>query len=118
MNEEELNAIVETRLAEQLAARLAADHTRVRDEVVRELRRTAERAHHARINARHPIQDRLAGLTPEQEAQRQADMAERTRLAGEKMDRANAAPVAGQVMRGMRPKRVDAVGGGSGFVIK
>jgi hypothetical protein len=74
MNEQELDAIVDAKLAEQLAARLAADRARVRDEVIRELRREAERAHHARINARHPIESKLAGLTPEQEAQRQANM--------------------------------------------
>jgi hypothetical protein len=118
MNEDELNAIVDARLAEQLAARLAADRARVRDEVIRELRREAERAHHARINARHPIQSVLAGLTVEQEAQRQADMAARTKASGERMDRANARPVDGQVVRGLRPKRVDSAGGPVGFTIK
>jgi hypothetical protein len=56
MTEEELNAIVESKLADRLAARLAADRERVRAEVVAELRREADRAHYDRINARHPIQ--------------------------------------------------------------
>jgi hypothetical protein len=41
MTEEELNAIVEAKLAERLAARLAADRARVRDEVILALRRDA-----------------------------------------------------------------------------
>jgi hypothetical protein len=45
-------------------------------------------------------------------------MAERTRISNEKMDRANARPVAGQVMRGMRPRAVDGAGGSVGFRIK
>jgi hypothetical protein len=117
MNEDELNAIVDAKLAEQLAARQAADRARVRDEVIRELRRTAEREHHAKINSRHPIQDRLAGLTVEQEAQRQADMAERTRLAGERMDRANSRPVAG-ARSSLRTVRADGAGGSTGFRVK
>ena len=43
MTEEELNAIVEARLAERLAARLAAERARVREEVVLALRREASR---------------------------------------------------------------------------
>jgi hypothetical protein len=86
--------------------------------VILEMRREADRAHHAKINSRHAIQDRLAGLTQEEENERQRQMAERTRISNEKMDKANSRPVDGQVMRGMRPKRVDAVGGGSGFTIK
>jgi hypothetical protein len=50
MNEDELNAIVDAKLAEQLAARLAADRERVRTEVVLALRREADRAHYDRIN--------------------------------------------------------------------
>jgi hypothetical protein len=118
MNEDELTALVEARLAERLAARERADRERVRWEVILELRREADRAHHARINARHPIESKLAGLTPEQEAQRQADMAARTKASGERMDRANHARVAGQVARSLRPTRADSVGGASGFVIK
>jgi hypothetical protein len=48
MTEEELNAIVESKLADRLAARLAADRERVRAEVVAELRREADRAQRRR----------------------------------------------------------------------
>jgi hypothetical protein len=118
MNEEELNAIVDAKLAEQLAARLAADRARVRMEVISELRREAEREHHAKINARHPIQSVLAGLTVEQEAERQRQMDERRRLAGQRMDRANNARVPGQVVRGLQPRAVDGAGGSTGFKIR
>jgi hypothetical protein len=118
MNEDELNQIVETRLAAALAARQAAERERVRWEVILELRREADRAHHTRINSRHAIQDPLGGLTPEQERERVRQMDERRRLAGEKMDRANSKRVDGQLARSLRPTRVDAVGGSSGFKIK
>src|SRR5258708_1549933 len=117
MNEDELNAIVDAKLAEQLAARLAADRDRVRTEVILKMRREAERAHHAKINARHPIQDPLGGLTPAQEAERQRQMAERRRLAGERMDAANARPVAG-ARAALRTVRADGVGGSAGFRVK
>jgi hypothetical protein len=82
------------------------------------LRRDASRAHYDRINARHPIESPLAGLTPQQEAARRAGMAERTRAANERMDRANARPVPGQVVRGLRPTRADGAAGAAGFTIK
>ena len=74
MNEHELNQIVDAKLAEQLAARLQADRARMRQEVVDEIRREAERAHYARINARHPIEDKYSGLTREQHEARIAAM--------------------------------------------
>jgi hypothetical protein len=117
MTEEELNVIVEAKLAERLAARLAADRARVREEVILELRREASRAHHDRINARHPCEGPLAGLTVEQEAERQRIMAERSRVANERMDRANARPVPG-AHGSLRPTRADAAGGSVGFRIK
>ena len=117
MNEQELDALVEARLAEQLAARLAAERERVRQEVVLQLRREAEREHHTRINAKHPIEGRLAGLTEQQEAERQRIMAERSRLSNEKMDKANARVVPG-MRASLRTVRADAAGGSTGFTIK
>jgi hypothetical protein len=117
MTEEELNVIVEAKLAERLAARLAAEREQMRVEVILALRREASRAHYDRINARHPIETALAGLTVEQEAERRRLMAERTRAAGEHMDRVNARPVPG-ARASLRPTRADAAGGGVGFKIR
>ena len=118
MNEQELADLVESRLAERLAARDAAERERVRWEVILELRREASRAHYDRINARHPVMDPLAGLTQEQENERQRQMADRSAATTAKMDTANSRPVPGQVAHSLRTKRVDAVGGGSGFKIR
>jgi hypothetical protein len=117
MNEAELDALVEARLAERLAARQAAERAAVRDEVILAIRREADRAHHERINARHPIQSKLAGLTQEQEDERQRQMRERTAATNAKMDRANARVVPG-MRASLRPTRADAAGGGTGFTIK
>jgi hypothetical protein len=54
MTAEELDALVEAKLADRLAARLKADRERIRLEVVSDLRREAERKHYDRINARSP----------------------------------------------------------------
>ena len=51
MTEEELSKIVEAKLEAKLAARLQADRDAVRLEVIREIRRNAERAWYDRINA-------------------------------------------------------------------
>jgi hypothetical protein len=118
MNEDELNAIVDAELAKRLEAELQARRERVRQEVVLQLRREAERAHHAKINARHPIETRLGGLTEEQEAERLRIIDERSRAAREHLDRVNSRPTPGAAVRGLRPKRSDSAGGGSGFVIK
>jgi hypothetical protein len=118
MTEDELNAIVDAKLAARLAARLAAERARVREETILELRREASNAHFDKINRRHPIESKLAGLTQAEEDERQKAMAERTRLSNEKMDRANARPVAGQVVRSLRPNAASAAGGGTGFSIK
>jgi hypothetical protein len=118
MNEQELDALVESRLATALAARQAGEREAMRMQVVLELRRAAEREHHAKINSRHAIQDPLAGLTPEQEMERVRQMDERRRISNARMDAANARPVDGQVVRGMRPKRSDSAGGSVGFTIK
>jgi hypothetical protein len=117
MTPAELDALVESKLAERLAARLAAERAAVRDEVVLAIRREAERAHHARINAKHPIESKLAGLTQAQEDERQRIMAERSKATCEKMDRANARVVPG-MRAALRPTKVDAAGGSVGFRIK
>src|ERR1700730_8218510 len=98
MTEEELGAIVESKLADRLAARLQADRDRVRMEVVSELRREAERAHYDRINARHPVEDRFGGLGPEGHAARLRQMDARARAANAHMDRVNARPVPGGLL--------------------
>ena len=116
MTEQELNQIVEAKLADRLAARLAADRERVRAEVVAEIRREEDRAWYERINRRAPIEGPLAGLTPEQHAERLRVMDERARADCEQMARANAKPVEGSLVRGAR--RADAAGGRSGFSIK
>jgi hypothetical protein len=102
MTEEELNAIVESKLEARLAARIQAEHARLREEVIRELRREAEREHHAKINARHPSEDKYGGLGPERHAARLREMDKRARADAEWMDRVNARPVAGSVVRGTR----------------
>jgi hypothetical protein len=112
------NAAIEREIDAQLEAELEARKAKMRADIVVRRAREASRAHFDRINARHPIEGVLAGLTPEQEAERQRQMAERTRLTNEKMDRANAAPVAGQVVRGLRPTRADSAGGSVGFRVK
>jgi hypothetical protein len=117
MNEAELDALVESKLAERLAARVAAERAAVRDEVILAIRREADRAHHERINRRHPIESKLAGLTPQQEAARQAGMAARSAAAGAKMDAANARVVPG-MRAALRTTRADSAGGSVGFRIK
>jgi hypothetical protein len=113
MTEDELNAIVESKLADRLAARLQADRERVRMEVIMELRREAERKHYDRINAKHPIEDRFGGLGPEGHAARLAAMDVRARAANAHMDEVNARPVPGSLahQRSLIP-------GSEGFRIK
>jgi hypothetical protein len=97
MTEEELNAIVEAKLADRLAARLQADRERVRLEVVSDLRREAERAHYDRINAKHPIEDKYGGLGPEGHAARLAAMDARAKADYAHMDAVNARPIEGSL---------------------
>jgi hypothetical protein len=112
------NAAIEREIDAQLEAELEARKAKMRADIVVRRPRQAALAHLDKINARHPSQELLAGLTVAQETERQRVMDERSRITREKMDRANAAPVAGQVVRGLRPKRVDAAGGSSSFQIK
>jgi hypothetical protein len=114
MTEDELNRIVESKLADRLAARLKADREAVRTEVIMELRREEDRRWYDRINRRHPIQDALAGLTPEQHQARLDAMSEGSRRDAESMARSNAKPIPGS----LAAKRADQVGGASGFRFK
>jgi hypothetical protein len=116
MTEAELNAIVEAKLADRLAARLKADRERVRMEVVGELRREAERAHHARVNARHPIEDKYGGLGPEGHAARLKAMDARVKADNEHMDRVNARPIEGSLLD--QRKRAALTPGSEGFRFK
>jgi hypothetical protein len=113
MTEEELNAIVESKLADRLAARLQADRERVRMEVIMELRREAERKHYDRINARHPIE---GPGDPKVEAERRAAMDARAKADFEHMDRVNSRPVEGSLMH--QRSRAALTPGSEGFRFK
>jgi hypothetical protein len=115
MTEEELNTIVEAKLADRLAARLQADRERVRADVIAEIRRDAEKAKYDRINARHPIEDKYGGLGPEGHAARLAAMDARAKAANEHMDRVNSRPVEGSLVH--TKQRAALVPGGEGFEI-
>jgi hypothetical protein len=116
--DDETAAAIEREVDAKLEEELRVRRARLREEVAARLRREAAAAHHARINRRHPIEGRLAGLTQAEENERQRQMAERTAATCAKMDKANARRVDGQVTRGLQPKRADAAGGGSAFRIK
>ena len=115
MNEDELNAIVEAKLAEALAARIKAERDRIRLEVVSSLRREAERAHYDKINQRHPVEDKYGGLGPEGHAARLAAMDARAKAANEHMDAVNQRPVPGGLLD--QRSRAALVPGGEGFEI-
>jgi hypothetical protein len=97
MNEAELNAIVESKLAEQLEARLQADRQRIRAEVVDGIRREESRKHYDRINARHPIEDKYGGLGAAGHAERLRQMDARARAANAHMDEVQARAVPGSL---------------------
>jgi hypothetical protein len=113
MTEEELVRIVESKLEARLAARMQAEQARLRAEIAAEIRREEDRKWYDRINARHPIQDKYAGLTREQHEARLKAMAERARADNEQMDRANARVVDGD----LRAQRAAKAGGSAGFKI-
>jgi hypothetical protein len=115
MTEQELNAIVEAKLEAELAARLEADRQRVKMEVVDQIRREAERAHYARINARHPIEDKYSGLTAEQHEARLAAMRAGAARDAEHMARVNSRPVEGSLEH---RRRASLIPGSEGFRIK
>jgi hypothetical protein len=109
MTEQELDALVDAKLADALAARLEADRARVRDEVVTELRRAEERAWYDRINKKHPIENKYSGLTREQHEARIAAMRAGAARDAEHMARSNARVVEGSLEYRRR---------GEGFAIK
>jgi hypothetical protein len=113
MTEAELNALVETKLADQLAARLQADRDRVRMEVIMELRRKAEREWYDRINAKHPIE--TAG-DPKVEAARVAAMRAGAQRDAEWMARVNSRPIEGSLVH--QRKRAALTPGSEGFKFK
>src|ERR1700738_2878279 len=98
MTEEELGAIVEAKLEAELAARLQADRNRIRMEVVDGIRREASRAHYDRINARHPIENKYGGLSPEGHAARLRQMDAAAKKAAAHMDEVNSRPVPGSLL--------------------
>jgi hypothetical protein len=113
MTEEELNTLVEAKLADRLAARIQADRAQVREDVIRGIRREAEREWYNRINARHPIE--TAG-DPKVEAERRRQMDLRARADMEHMDRSNSRPVEGSLLE--QRKRAALVPGSEGFEIR
>ena len=116
MDENELNRIVESRLEAELAARLRADRQRVKLEVVSEIRREAERAHYARINARHPIENKYSGLTREAHEARIAAMKLGAQRDKEWHDRVNSRVIEGSLVH--QRQRASLGGGSEGFEIK
>lgn len=118
MTADEIAAAIEAEIDRRLEAELQARRSQLREEIALRMRREAAAAHYDRINARHPIQDRLAGLTQAEEDERQRIMAARSKATYAKMDAANARLVPGQVAHSLRTKRVDGVGGSSGFKIR
>jgi hypothetical protein len=90
MTQQELDALVEAKLADRLAARLQADREAVRSEVIRELRREADREWYNRVNKKAPIEDRYSGLGPEGYAARDEFMRQAARKTYAAMDEANA----------------------------
>jgi hypothetical protein len=116
MTNDELDAIVEAKLADQLAARLQADRERVRMEVVMQIRREADRAWYERINRRAPIEDKYGGLGPEGHAARLKAM-DAARVADKEWhDRVNSRPVEGSLLD--QRKRAALTPGSEGFEIR
>jgi hypothetical protein len=116
MTEQELNAIVESKLEEQLAARLQADRNRIREEVISALRREETRKWYDRINAKHPVEDRYGGLGPEGHAARLKAMSAAAAKANAEMDAANARVVSGSLLE--QRSRADSAGGSAGFEVR
>jgi hypothetical protein len=116
MTEDELNKIVEAKLAAALAVRLEADRQRIRAEVVDGLRREETRAHYDRINAKHPIEDKYGGLGKAGHEARLKAMDARARADNEAMDRANARPVEGSLLD--QRSRAALTPGSEGFEIR
>jgi hypothetical protein len=113
MTEQELNILVESKLAAALATRLQADRAQIREDVIRGIRREAERAWYDRVNARHPIQ---GPGDPKVEAARRAAMRAAAAKANAEMDAANARPIEGSLVH--QRKRASIGAGSEGFEIR
>jgi hypothetical protein len=102
------------RVEAELDAVLQAEKVKRRAEIADRLRREEERAHYDKINARHPCEGPLAGLTPEQHAERLRRMSAAAAKANREMDESNSKVVDGD----LRARRAASAGGAAGFVIK
>lgn len=111
----EFDAAVEAELEAKIEAELQAKLARERAEIALRLRREAAAKEYDRINARHPIEGPLAGLTPEQHAARDKAMRERAAADYAAMDAAEAR--GRDRVAAMRQPRAS-MGGGEGFKIK
>jgi hypothetical protein len=118
MIDDEIAAAIEAEIEAALEAEVEARKAKMRADIVARRAHQAAMAHLDRVNARHPVETVLGGLTQAQENERQRLMAERRRADNEHLDEVNSRPIPGAAVRGLRPKRVDAAGGGVGFVIK
>jgi hypothetical protein len=67
-----MNAAIEREVDAKLEAELEARKAKMRADIAVRMRREAGLAHLDRVNARHPIETPLAGLTEQQEAARRA----------------------------------------------
>jgi hypothetical protein len=114
MTDEELNRIVEAKLADRLAARKQAEEAKLRAEIAAEIRREETKKWHDRVNQRHPIQEWHGGLGPEGYAARLREMDARAKADAEWMDRVNSRSVAGD----LRAQRSAHKGGAAGFKIR
>jgi hypothetical protein len=114
MTDEELNRIVEAKLADRLAARKLAEEAKLREEIAAEIRREETKKWHDRVNQRHPCEGPYAGLTREQHEERLRIMSERAAQANREMDAANSKVVDGS----LKAQRAAAAGGRSGFRFK
>jgi hypothetical protein len=111
---EDENAKIERELQAQIERELEAEMAKRRADIAVKLRREAAMKELDRINARHPIENRYSGLTPEAHAARLAEMDRRAAADFAAMDAVNARPVPGS----LAAARADQKGGGSGFRIK
>jgi hypothetical protein len=104
----------EARINAEVEAGLAAELARKREELAFQARRRATAAEYDRINRKHPIESVLAGLTPEQDAERRRIMSEGVRRDMESMNASNAKVVDGD----LRAVRAAGKGGSAGFTVK
>jgi hypothetical protein len=116
MTEQELDALVESKLADRLAARLQADRERIRLEVVSELRREEDRKWYNRVNAKHPIEDKYSGLGAEGHAARIAAMRIGAARDAAHMAEVNSRPIEGSLVH--QRKRAALTPGSEGFKFK